>query len=104
MSDPAALARIAKKTRAKGLGELRADPDDRRHGTVTGSSLGCRCLACNSAKLDREKHLPWVVYKIQARPLRRKPMYVRHATEAAAKRYIAKRPFPDWQYQIEHEV
>lgn len=32
------------------LAEMRADPSDRRHGTVTGYNYGCRCDRCRAAK------------------------------------------------------
>lgn len=32
------------------IAEMRADPLDRRHGTVTGYNYGCRCGRCRAAK------------------------------------------------------
>ena len=32
------------------LAGMRADPRDRRHGTVTGYNYGCRCDRCRAAK------------------------------------------------------
>lgn len=32
------------------LAGMRADPSDRRHGTVTGYNYGCRCDRCRAAK------------------------------------------------------
>ena len=34
---------------ARYLDQMRADPDDRRHGTSFGYALGCRCEACREA-------------------------------------------------------
>lgn len=47
------------------LAGMRADPRDRRHGTVTGYNYGCRCGRCRAAKhewyekayRERRKHL-----------------------------------------------
>lgn len=40
------------KTPKQRLEELKANPDDRRHGTTTGANLGCRCHACNLKRYE----------------------------------------------------
>lgn len=40
----------ASKRVAKYLSQMRADPRDRRHGTTTGYTYGCRCDACRAAE------------------------------------------------------
>lgn len=35
--------------------EMSADPNDRRHGTITGYSYGCRCHKCMAARKNRDK-------------------------------------------------
>lgn len=43
--------------RAKYLAEMQANPDDHRHGTLTGYSYGCKCVRCAEARRinDRSK-------------------------------------------------
>ena len=44
------------KTDIEHLADLKANPDDKRHGTERGARLGCRCQACDeAAKRMREK-------------------------------------------------
>lgn len=38
-----------RRSRAKALAEMQADPGDRRHGTRTGYDYGCRCDGCREA-------------------------------------------------------
>lgn len=40
------------KTKAQLLAEMKANPDDRRHGTYTGYVYGCRCEGCRKAGQD----------------------------------------------------
>lgn len=37
------------------LYELRANPNDRRHGTQTGYQYGCRCRRCRDANAERSR-------------------------------------------------
>lgn len=43
------------RSRLRRLSEMRCDPQDSRHGTITGYSLGCRCVACKMARSMRDK-------------------------------------------------
>lgn len=36
----------SEKSRQKRLAEMKADPNDRKHGTYTGYTYGCRCDRC----------------------------------------------------------
>lgn len=38
--------------RKKALQEMSADHGDRRHGTISGYSYGCRCERCRKARHD----------------------------------------------------
>lgn len=43
------------RARLRRLSEMRRNPQDARHGTLTGYSLGCRCVACKMARSMRDK-------------------------------------------------
>lgn len=45
---------LAKVKRDAALKELRANPDDRRHGKMTGYQHGCRCERCWQAYKDMQ--------------------------------------------------
>lgn len=44
-----------RRTWKKALAEMRADPEDRRHGTRTGYNYGCRCDGCRAAVREASK-------------------------------------------------
>lgn len=43
------------RARLRRLSEMRRNPQDSRHGTITGYTLGCRCIACKMARSTRDK-------------------------------------------------
>lgn len=43
------------RAKARRLLEMRRDPQDERHGTLYGYSLGCRCTACKMARSMSDK-------------------------------------------------
>ena len=45
----------SKTCAARCLKQMQANPEDPRHGTVTGYSYGCRCEACRQAHSEHEK-------------------------------------------------
>lgn len=45
----------SKTSAGRCLRQMQEDPEDRRHGTVTGYSYGCRCEACRQAHSEHEK-------------------------------------------------
>lgn len=46
----------ARRYRQRVLGEMLQDPDNERHGTLSGYKIGCRCDLCWQAyKVDHEE-------------------------------------------------
>lgn len=43
------MAKTEKQFRAERLAEMKADPNDRSHGKLTGYTYGCRCAKCRGA-------------------------------------------------------
>lgn len=48
--DPEVSRRKREKYRKRVMAELDADADDKRHGTILGYTVGCRCLPCTLAR------------------------------------------------------
>ena len=46
---------MRRKTKLDYLYELRANPNDKRHGTSTGYGYGCRCEACRKAWSEKNR-------------------------------------------------
>ena len=46
---------MRRKSKAEHLSDLKANPNDRRHGTSTGYSYGCRCEACHEAAMEKQR-------------------------------------------------
>lgn len=74
-----------KELRARFLAEMKANPKDPRHGTVTGYTYGCKCDRCRAAAKKAKKGKPKAKASVKSRwaeaDARRRAMGERWAAE-----------------------